>query len=449
VALAPDAEVAAAVGSAEAPDAPSPPDPAPVPPTDPHTDPPPEDRTPESGALGPPPAPPTDPPAEALWLLQRSSAPSSSAASWVPFGDPHQRALEAAYQAGDRVVDLLLDGAECLADLKLHRLLGPGGVTAIRRRGTAKELAEAKERLAECRATVAAVDRTAEEFAAALKSTFAEWRRAVEQREGDTLAHLEQHTSEYRRALLDAHESAVQGLLAAGYEVGTERLEVPKEEVVRLTFKAPTERAFVVRRMGALPSDHLVTSVLASGFPGGRGPQRHYDEGTLLKWRDVPSGSMTPRKPEKAVGPPSEYYLAVALEALPGSHRSSWAFRFDKGRYAMAGVVRAEAEMPKVTPWRGDAFLWQLSFCTTNGGRLGTVAPGLLNHPPLKPGAMVLLSYDPASATLTCTVGSRRGVVLGTDLKGPVVPAFVLYRGDEVTVLHSPPVPAPVSKSPG
>jgi len=320
------------------------------------------------------------------------------------------------------VVDLLLDGAECLADLKLHRLLGPGGVTAIRRRGTAKELAEAKERLAECRATVAAVDRTAEEFAAALKSTFAEWRRAVEQREGDTLAHLEQHTSEYRRALLDAHESAVQGLLAAGYEVGTERLEVPKEEVVRLTFKAPTERAFVVRRM---------------------------DEGTLLKWRDVPSGSTTPRKPEKAVGPPSEYYLAVALEALPGSHRSSWAFRFDKGRYAMAGVVRAEAEMPKVTPWRGDAFLWQLSFCTTNGGRLGTVAPGLLNHPPLKPGAMVLLSYDPASATLTCTVGSRRGVVLGTDLKGPVVPAFVLYRGDEVTVLHSPPVPAPVSKSPG
>lgn len=214
----------------------------------------------------------------------------------------------------------------------------------------------------------------------------------------------------------------MQGLLAAGYEVGTERLEVPKEEVVRLTFKAPTERAFVVRRM---------------------------DEGTLLKWRDVPSGSTTPRKPEKAVGPPSEYYLAVALEALPGSHRSSWAFRFDKGRYAMAGVVRAEAEMPKVTPWRGDAFLWQLSFCTTNGGRLGTVAPGLLNHPPLKPGAMVLLSYDPASATLTCTVGSRRGVVLGTDLKGPVVPAFVLYRGDEVTVLHSPAVPVPVSKSPG
>eukprot|EP00668_Euglena_longa_P031857 GGOE01041123.1.p1 GENE.GGOE01041123.1~~GGOE01041123.1.p1 ORF type:complete len:490 (-),score=105.91 GGOE01041123.1:153-1622(-) len=346
-----------------------------------------------------------------LWVYQ-----SNPADGWIPFAQKEQRLLELAHRAGERVVDVRLEQSDWLADLKTGRLMGQDGVLPIRRRAPAVVVEAKRQGLAEWRAQVAAADKTMDEFEARLRGTFCLWREAVERREVETLQQLDKLKSEYRDAVADAYEWALRSLSDAGVEMDREQRVLPAE-LLRLTFKHPVDKSFLVRRT---------------------------DEGFVLKWREpVRAGDRSsPGKPlatATASTASGDYHFVTAVEAIHKAPRS-WAFRFDKGRYLMAGLVRADATDHSAAPWRGDAFLWQLNFSTTNGGKLGTVAPGLLNQSPIKAGSVLTFTFDPHSGTLACSVGSQKSVVVGTGIRGAVVPAFVLHRGEEITVLHTAPL---------
>eukprot|EP01012_Entosiphon_sulcatum_P049566 TRINITY_DN681_c0_g1_i1.p1 TRINITY_DN681_c0_g1~~TRINITY_DN681_c0_g1_i1.p1 ORF type:complete len:543 (-),score=87.34 TRINITY_DN681_c0_g1_i1:59-1687(-) len=133
----------------------------------------------------------------------------------------------------------------------------------------------------------------------------------------------------------------------------------------------------------------------------------------------------------------TDHYFIQAVEKI-SPELCTWKVRLDNAKYIMAGVVSAEEEDKlESPPWKGKAFLWQVNFCTTNGGKLGQITPAVINHPQVPDGTVITFHFNLEKGTLSVARNRREPVEIGTGITGSVRPAFVLQPNERITILHT------------